>query len=244
MSNIVPIVIDTETTGVDLVHDSVVQLAAVMLDLESGRPITLLSMLCNPGMEISEGAQEVHGIKDEDLIWATPSQWALQHLKMVMDSIEAAGNTIILCGQNHERFDVPLMDRILPTAGFNSYLSIDTYTIALREWPEMPHKLGELYEWYCEKPAIKAHDAAADCWMVADILLKYMRENDREIVSLANELEQARVLDKFPFGKYKSMDVSKIPTGYLNWCRNNFTEVHKDVEATICDRLGCEQWVV
>jgi len=243
MSNVIPVVVDLETTGIDLDHDSIVQLAAVMIDLDTGRPLTLLSMYTNPGRKISEEAGEVHGIKDEDLIWATPAQWALQHLKMVLDSIEAAGNTVVLCGQNHERFDIPLMDRILPSAQFNNYLSVDTYTIALRNWPAMPHKLGEFYEWYCEKMAINAHDAAADCYMVSEILLKYMGESDQGIIDLANELEQPRVLDQFPFGKYKGIPVSDIPKGYMNWCRQNFTEVHADVEATICDALGCEEWI-
>ena len=242
MSNIIPVVIDLETTGIDMDHDSIVQMAAVMIDLDTGRPLTLLSMYCNPGRHISEGATEVHGIHDEDVQWATPAEWALQHLKMVLNSIEKSGKTVIICGQNHERFDIPIMDRIMPTAHFNDYLSIDTYTIALREWPEMPHTLGELYGWYCEKDAINAHDAAADCYMVAEILLKYMREGDREVVSLANELSQPRVLDKFPFGKYKGLDVSDIPRRYLVWCRENFSEVHTDVEATICDVLGCEPW--
>jgi DNA polymerase III epsilon subunit-like protein len=240
---LIPIVIDLETTGIDLDHDSIVQLAAVMIDLDTGRPITLLSMYCNPGRPIDPGAAEVHGIKDEDVQWATPAQWALSHLKLALDKLEEGGNTVVICGQNHERFDIPMMDRILPSAHFNEYLSVDTYTIALREWPEMPHKLGELYEWYVEKTAINAHDAAADCYMVAEILLKYMGEHDREIITLANELEQPHVLDKFPFGKHKGMPVDKIPSGYLNWCRVNFTEVHKDVEATICDALECESWI-
>jgi len=241
--SLIPIVIDLETTGTDLDHDSIIQLAAVMIDLDSGRPITLLSMYCNPGRPIEAGATEVHGIKDEDVQWATPAQWALQHLKLALDTLEAGGNTIVICGQNHERFDIPVMDRILPSAGFNTYLSVDTYTIAIREFPTMPHKLGEFFEWYLEKPAINAHDAAADCYMVAEILLKYMADSGKDILTLANELEQPRVLEVYPFGKHKGVAVNKVPTGYINWCRNNFTEVHKDIEATICDALGCEEWI-
>lgn len=241
--SLIPIVIDTETTGTDLDKISICQLAAVMMDIDSGRSITLMSNYCNPGRPIEPGATEVHGIKDEDVVWAVPAEWALSHLKLVLDSLENAGNDIILCGQNHERFDIPLMDRILPSAGFNTYYSVDTYTIALREHPSMPHKLGDFYEWYIEKEPINAHDAAADCHMVAEILMKYLKDHQVSILDLAMALEEAKVLDTMVFGKYKGVPVKDVPRSYWDWCRKSFTEVHKDVEATICDVIGCEEWI-
>jgi len=134
MTDTLPVIIDTETTGIDLDHDSVVQLAAVMYDQATGNPVTLLSMLCNPGTEISQGASDVHGITQEELHWATPTAWALQHLKMALDALEQQGD-VILVGHNSDRFDIPLIHRILPSAGFNTYLTVDTYTVAMREWP-------------------------------------------------------------------------------------------------------------
>jgi DNA polymerase-3 subunit epsilon len=240
----IPVVIDLETTGIDLETDSIVQIAAVMVDLENQRAVTLMSNYCNPGRPIDAEATEVHGIKDVDVVWAVPAAWALIHLKMILDSLEAAGNDIVICGQNHERFDIPIMRRILPSAGFETYLSVDTYTIALREHPAMPHQLGEFFSWYCEKEAINAHDAAADCHMVAAILMKYLNERGISIIDLATELEEPKVLTHFPFGKHKGMAMDKLPHSYLKWCRGNFHDTHKDVEATICDALGCDEWIV
>ena len=240
MSDIV-VVIDLETTGISMDHDNIVQMAAVLLDLKAERAITLLSMYTNPGMEISEGAQEVHGISAEDVRWATPAVWALQHLKLTLDKLEEQGD-VILVGHNHERFDIPMMHRILPSAGFNEYLTVDSYVAAMRKWPEMPHKLSEVFSWYCEKDPEGAHDASWDCHMVAEILMKYLKEEGIDIMQLVKEQEQPRVLDVWPFGKMKGVKVSDIPNSYLSWCRQNFTETSKDIEATICDALQCEPW--
>jgi DNA polymerase III epsilon subunit-like protein len=238
-----PIVVDLETTGTDIEKDSICQFAAVMVDLDVGKSVTMMSTYCNPGREISPGATEVHGISNEDVVWSPPGVWVLQQFKMLLDSIETAGDDIVICGQNHERFDIPIMRRMLPSAEFGEYLSVDTYTIALREHQDMPHKLSEFYEWYCEKASLNAHDAAADCHLVAAILLKYLKERDISIIDLALEQEVAHVLSHFPFGKHKGVSMEEIPRRYLEWCRKSFTEVHKDVEATICHHLDCDTWV-
>ena len=238
---IYPVTIDLETTGTDTDTDSICQMAAVMSDFSGDEPrsITLLSMLTNPGIPISQGAQEIHGISDEDVVWATPAVWALRHLDLTLRELSKTG-VVVICGQNHERFDIPVMRRMLPEAKFEQYPSIDTYTIALREFPSMPHKLSELYEWYCEKEAINSHSADVDCHMVARVLGKYLKENtDGDLLKLAAELKEPKVLEVMPFGRHKGVAMSEVPIGYLNWCRTNWTDSHKDLDATICSVLGC-----
>jgi len=242
--SLLPIVLDTETTGVNTDRDSIVQFAALIVEFEFGTMRPLYETLCNPGRKISEDAAAVHGIHDSDVEFAIPAVWALQHFKNLLDGLEARGYDIILCGANHERFDIPLMDTLLPTAKFRDYLSVDSYTMALREFPDMPHKVGEMYEWYCSGDASQAHDAMADCRMVADILTKYINEKHIDILDMARQQEEAYVLDKFPFGKHKGVPIREVPTSYIQWCRQNFTDVHKDVEATICVLLECDEWVL
>jgi len=237
---IFPIIIDLETTGADSSVDSICQMAAVMSDFsgEESRSITMLSMYCNPGMPISPGAQEIHGISDETVRWSVPATWGLRHLDLTLKELSKAGQ-VVLCGQNHIKFDIPIMDRLLPEAGFTEYPSIDTYTIALRNFPNMPHRLGEFYAWYCEKEAINAHDAAADCHMVAGILGKYLNESGTDLISLAEELKEPKALETMPWGKYKGLLMKDVPMSYLKWCRTNWTDTHPDVDAAICAALGC-----
>jgi len=238
---------DTETTGTDVSKDAVVQFGALQCtyneDTGGLSPATvLMNTLCNPGRKISEGASEVHGISDDDVAWATPDKQVLYQFSTVLRQM-SKHNPVVLVGHNIERFDTPLIMQRWPSGHFNlNYSSIDTYTIAIREWPAMPHKLEELYSWYAEGGKVKAHDAAADCFMVYTVLKKYLSETGRSLEDIVDWLEQPQVLETYPFGKHKGVPTKDVPHSYLKWCAQNFTEVHKDVEATICDALGVEKF--
>lgn len=238
---------DTETTGLDLSKDAIVQFGALQCtyDEDTGElsPATvLMNTLCNPGREISEGAAEVHGITAEDVAWAPPDKQVLYQFSTVLRQM-AKHNPVVLVGHNIERFDTPLIMERWPSGLFNlNYSSIDTYTIALREWPAMPHKLEELYNWYVEGSPVKAHDAAADCYMVYKFLEKYLKEGKYNLEQLVDWLEEPVRLPVYPFGKHKGVPIEDVPSSYLRWCASNFTEVHKDVEYTICDVLGIDKF--
>ena len=236
-----PIVIDTETTGVNTDYASVIQLGAVMAHIthEDEQSCILLNTLCQPDTEIEKGAQEVHGISADDLIYAPPVDYALNTLGLQLTSLSVT-HEIVLVGHNAERFDIPLMHRQAPTAGFHNYKTIDTYTAALRMFPAMPQKLGELYEWYVGKTPTNAHDAVADCLMCVEILAKMLREKDMDELEFSDWLAEPQILTVMPFGKHKGLDIDDVPHSYWRWARTNMTDVHKDVEATICKMVGCE----
>ena len=238
---------DLETTGIDVNKDAAVQFGALhcSYDEDTGElsPVSvMMNTLCNPGRKIAEEAEAVHGISQEDVAWAPPDKQVLYQFSTALRQM-ARNAPVVLVGHNIERFDTPLIMQRWPNGKFNmDYSSIDTYTIALRTWPAMPHKLEELYSWYVEGAKVKAHDAAADCFMVYQFLQKYLSETERSLEELVEWLEQPQVLETFPFGKHKGVPVKDIPSSYLKWCAANFTEVHKDVEATICDALDIDRW--
>jgi len=243
------VLFDLETTGTDVSKEGVVQFGALMCSYdedtgELSQPIVLMNTLCNPGRKIDPEAAEVHGIHDEDVVWAPSDKNVLYQFSLLLERM-AAHDPVVLVGHNIERFDTPLIMQRWPTGQFNSlYSSLDTYTIAIREWPSMPHKLSELYDWYAEGKPVKAHDAAADCYMVYAILHKYLQETHekRTLEGLVDWLEEPVVLPVYPFGKHKGVPLEDVPNSYLKWCAQNFTEVHKDVEATICAALGVEKF--
>jgi DNA polymerase-3 subunit epsilon len=238
---------DLETTGTNINRDAVVQLGALqcIYDEDTGKlsPATvLINTMCNPGAPIPEEATEVHGITDADVAWAPPDKQALYQFSLLLRRM-SVNNPVVLVGHNIERFDTPMIMQRWPTGMFNvNYSSIDTYTIALREWPAMPHKLEELYDWYAQGTPVKAHDAAADCYMVHSFLDKYLKESGKTLEQLVDWLDEAVILETYPFGKHKGLPVKDVPHNYLKWCAANFTEVHKDVELTICDALGIENF--
>lgn len=231
------VVFDTETTSAKPATAKVVQLGAVLMTHHAGtlsQPRVLFNSLANPGIDIEEGASEVHGLYAKDLEWSPPSEWVIQHFYHALVELELTGD-VILAGHNIEKFDIPVVGK-----RFADFHNIDTYTIAMRKYPAMQHKLTELYEWYADGPEVKAHDAAADCYMCSQILKRYLAENDISPIDLAKELEPAMVLSMFPWGKYKGKLLADIPHSYFKWCQQNFKDTHKDIDVTICAALGAD----
>ena len=225
--NIVAI-FDCETTGVRVEKDGIVQLAAVLTDAATGKATTLFSSYCKPHCDIDPEAQKIHGISEKDLLWSPPQKWAVSNMML---AIQGAG-VEILAGHNSERFDIPLIDNCCPGHNLAAYRHIDTYTMAMRMFPDKEQKLGPLYEWYIGEDAIDAHDAAADCWMVAKILAKMLADLNVTATEAAAWCATPVAMKIMPFGKYKGKPVESISKSYLRWCRDNFTEPHKDLTAT------------
>ncbi len=60
------LVFDTETTGIDVFEDRVVQLFAMVM-AENGEVLNAWEWVINPGVEVPEGAAEIHGFTTEYL---------------------------------------------------------------------------------------------------------------------------------------------------------------------------------
>ena len=104
-SNLV-LVFDTETTGVDVNEDRIVQLGAAYYQ-DGGRLGPPRSMLVNPGMPIPSGASKVHGILDEHVAnepsWQVVGDRFAHHLA----NGPQGGAAPLLCGYNAVSYDTP-----------------------------------------------------------------------------------------------------------------------------------------
>lgn len=246
-----PVFFDLETTGVNIDKANICQIAAVQGGphpaLGSMQPTTLFSTYVNPGMPIPQGAMDVHHITNDMVKNSISQHEALVRFAGLLEKMSET-HKVILAGHNIERYDIPIIKRILPDT-FGKYPTIDTYTGALRRFGDKDQKLGPLFKWYV-LDNLKlvnvgdiledAHDAAADCHMCAHILAKMLKDTGLDVRQYSESQRDSIVLDIWPFGKYQGKPCSQVPKGYMNWCRMNFTEPHKDVEATICQYLGCE----
>jgi DNA polymerase-3 subunit epsilon len=241
MSNVNLVIVDTETTGVDVNTDSIIQLGAVLarVSQEEVQTQIIYNAYCKPTCEIAAGASEVHGIYDKDLVWHPPVSWALYTLGLMLKELSLSSE-VILCGHNLERYDIPLMHRQAPNAGFHDYKTIDTYNAGLRMFPLMPLKLSEFFEWYIEETAINAHDAVADCMMCAKLLHKIMVEKDMDEHELSDYLAEAHPFEVMPWGKYKGLPVEEVPISYWQWAQRNWDNTPKDMDATMCKILECD----
>ena len=236
-----PVIFDLETTGTDVREANVVQIAAVTAVFQpdgKAKASTLFSSMVNPGMPIPKEASEIHGITDEEVKWSPSQRRALETFSVILQNLSLDYN-VILAGQNIERYDVPIIKRIMP-GRFDIYPTLDTYTAAIRMFPDREHKLGPWYEWYTGYKEVNAHDAAADCHMCAHIIGRLLVDTGKSLSELVDWMYEPQMLTHMPFGKYKGQEIKKVPKSYWAWVAQNFHEPHKDVELTTCSVLGQE----
>lgn len=248
------IVVDTETTGVVVGKDTVVQVAAVMVQSTPeglGAATTLFSSYANPGMPIPIEAQEVHKITDQMVSYAPPAKWVVMTLDILLRNLGGPGN-VILAGYNSERFDMPMLDSIYPQGQFSKYEHIDGYNLALRMFPDAfnrfpsiseareykPFKLERMIEWYVGDPPVNAHDAAADCHMTAKVLAKLLKDKGMSAEQAADWHSRAEVLSHMPYGRHGGVPFDQVPRGYISYCRRTWGDTAKDVMVSMLHYSG------
>ena len=183
------VVYDTETTGLDLSKDEMVQIAAVRLN-ERGEIAETLDIMVEPTIPIGQGAYETHGF---DLEYIRAHGGVDAKTALLRFSEFAKG--CVLVGHNGMRFDKPLVRRQLKEQGLPP-LSIageyDTLTMAKLFLPSLPdHKLSTLCAHYGVVNEA-AHNALGDITATASVLMKMLKEN---VLPTAEERQKA--VEKF-----------------------------------------------
>ncbi len=168
------VVYDTETTGLDLSTDEMVQLSAVRLSAD-GEIVDTLDMMIEPTVPIGQGAYETHGF-DLEYIRAHGGVTA----KEALERFSAFVQGCVLVGHNSMRFDAPLVRRQLKEQGLPSLpirAEFDTLTLAKTFLSGMPdYKLSTL----CARYGVvneAAHNALGDITATAQVLWKLLQEN-------------------------------------------------------------------
>lgn len=160
--------VDTETTGVDPAEDRVVEVAAVRLD--HGEVTLSWSTVVDPGVDIPDGAANIHGITTQRAqAEGVPPVDALRHLGELIAGHQ--GPVVIY----NARFDWPLLiteaDRhglIWPDAPLLDPLVLDKH---LDPYRRGSRKLIDTARHYgVDLTADEAHGAAADALAAARIM--------------------------------------------------------------------------
>lgn len=197
------VIYDTETTGLDLGKDQVVQIAAIRMD-SNGTIIDKMDCYVIPAVPISKGALATHHISmDKILEEGIDAKAALQKFSSFADGA-------VLVGHNSIRFDLPLIKRQMKDCGLpelNIRGHYDTMMIAKQFIPQSKnYKLETLIKPFGIVNEA-AHDAYGDIKATGELLyrmiqeyvlpsreerknmiLKY-REKFRPVYQLMNELE-------------------------------------------------------
>jgi len=198
------VLIDFETTGLDVNKDHIVQIGIKRI-LPNGFS-DVWSTLVNPQMPISKEATEKHGITDE-MVKDAPTFAELA--KTVMEIINGSD----IAGYNILSFDMPLLYNEFLWVGivwdYHNTRFVDSCNIARRK---EPRSLEWATEFYCGEKLDNAHHAMADADAAADVLLAQVeRYTDigNDVAALALYSNYDKPLLDFS-GKFKTNDDGNI----------------------------------
>ena len=222
---------DLETTGIDIVHDRIVEISMVKV-MPNGDEIVKTRRI-NPGMPIPPESTAIHGITDDD-VKDCPT------FKEIAKSLAAQIEGCDLAGFNSNRFDIPMLAEEFLRAGVDVNLGrrkfVDVQTIFHKK---EQRNLTAAYKFYCQKDLENAHSAEADTMATYEVLKAQLDrypdlENDINFLSQYSSFnknvdfagrmvynEQGKAV--INFGKYKGRlveEVLKNDPGYYGWMMN------------------------
>ncbi len=157
-------VVDIETTGLDIEHDQICEIAA--LKVEDGKITGSFSTLCAIEGTMPEGAGKVNGITDEMLAEAPSIGEAIKGFTAL------TGPGTVLCGHNIKAFDLPFIERVAKESGEAvKYAGVlDTLELAREVWPGAKHSMWAL-RGMLGIDSDGAHRALKDCMDELEVLL-------------------------------------------------------------------------
>ncbi len=183
------VVYDTETTGLDINKDQIVQLSAIKLN-NHGEILDTLDIFIEPTVPIDEEAEKTHGFSLE-YIQTHGGLTAEDGLREFSKFVK----NCVLVGHNNLGYDQPLLARQFKENGLpplEIVAEYDTLRIAKRFYPQLKDfKLSTL----CERFSVVnrcAHNALGDITATGECLMKMLRES-----VLPTALERKNVLAKY-----------------------------------------------
>lgn len=196
---------DTETTGVNVVDDRIIEIAAY--DAKSKKTF---SSFVNPGRPIPSEATAIHHITD-DMVAQAPC-----FEKVGQDFLDFLEEDAILIAHNGTSFDFPLLENEgrRYSLDFACFKSIDTLKWARKYRPDLPkHHLQFLRKIY-EVEENQAHRALDDVMVLFEVFSKMI--DDLDIATVYSLLENS-MIDKMPFGKHRGKPLKQLPQEYVDW---------------------------
>ena len=226
---------DLETTGVDPDVDRIVQFAAIKYT--NGISVRECSYYCDPEMQISLGAMQVHGITNE-----YASQYPV--FPVIADTVYALLNNSVWAGYNNMAFDVPLLLNEFECYGLTPPRPagiIDGYKLFLNfDGPagKGMRTLAAAHMQYCGSALENAHNALYDIKatirVIENMIIQHngTLETFMQVSEAVNNNIDRRGFFKFvgtkhiakcACGKYKGVRLEEVPISYLDWIASNDT---------------------
>lgn len=216
---------DLETTGPNPYLDLPVEVSAID---EQGEVV--IDLRCDPGMPISVGASDVHGITSVDVAGKDHCNFVVYEMLRLIS--ERSPGAVVLAGYNISTYDIPILLRCF--APWFDYGILDVYSLVLRQRPKLPSKkLGAVYRSFFGKELSGAHGALQDCYGTREIFQHLVAEDGLDVPSLIKGGRFPKVYDIMPIGKYTGLPVDEVPKSWALWMLNNATNMRPDLRATV-----------
>ena len=235
------VVLDLETTGMNIVTDRIVEIALLKIHIDGSEEEKL--MLINPEIPIPPEVSQIHGIRDEDVKDKPTFKEVAKTLAKFMEGCD-------LCGFNSNRFDIPLLAEEFIRADVDIDLKKHKFIDVQAIFHKMEKRtLAAAFKFYCNKELVDAHSAMADTKATYEVLkaqLDMYKDvvfddgkgvktipivNDMEKLSEFSSYDQnvdfvgrivydEKGVEVFNFGKNKGVPVEKVlreQPGYYGW---------------------------
>lgn len=205
-SSLYPIYYDTETTGIRVEKDRIIEIAAY-------NPTTKESFceLINPGVPIPPGATSVHHITDAMV------ESAASFAVVGQAFIDFCGPNAVLIAHNNDSFDKPFIEAEAKRNGLSlpSWPYVDSLKWARKYRNDLPrHPLQFLREVY-GIASNQAHRALDDVIVLHEVFSQMT--DDLPIETILSLMSVSSPVSRMPFGKHQGKLLSEIPKNYIQW---------------------------
>ncbi|MGI9379946.1 MAG: 3'-5' exonuclease, partial [Methyloligellaceae bacterium] len=158
-------VLDTETTGLRVSEDRIVQIGGVLIEGMGIDEENVLDVLVNPGIPIAEASSKIHGIYDQDVE-------DIGRFSSVVEKLNTFLQDRILIGHNIG-FDIAVLEKEFERAGqyWQEILYLDTMILARTANPHLPDYSLESLSTWLEIDIRNRHTALGDAQATAEIFL-------------------------------------------------------------------------
>ena len=236
---------DIESTGLNIATDGIIELSFVKVF--PGDEVRVKTWRVRPWdyvadcqKKISPGAQEVHGIKDEDLAGE-------KRFSEIVDEVQDWVDGCDLAGFNSNKFDLPMLAEELERVRkyMNRPIRIDLHSMKMVDVQNIyhqlePRNLKAAYKFYCGKELENAHAAEADTLATYEVLKaqldRYPDQLKNDVGFLSNFSERQKIVDYagrlvyndkkeivVNFGKHRgktAREVYETEPSYFSWIEN------------------------
>jgi len=246
------IVLDLETTGLNLVKDKIVEYCMCKVFPDGRKEVR--TQLINPLIPIPHETTLIHGITNED-VKDKPS------FKEIAKELYAFIGNADLVGFNSNKFDIPFLIEEFLKAGVDFQLKERRLIDVQNIFHKMePRNLRAAYKFYCDAELENAHTAEADTLATLEILnaqverysnAEYIDKDGNKSTPINNDVQALHdfsynnrnadlvghiVYDNnkkevFNFGKHKGKSVEQVfkqEPSYYDWMiKSDFPEMTK-----------------